>query len=275
MCKPLHSPPMADRVHPTSPLSNDSQTTSAEKTATKAAPSASKAAPPAGTYVIQLPKDQVYRYPPPENARRYANFTRRKSSRCRCCCCLCWFIGVIVTLSVLLAIAAGVFYLVIRPEVPKYSIGRVSVKGMNLTSQSPISPEFDVTVNANNGNRKIGIYYEKDSTGELFYRDVKLCNGALPAFYQPSNNVTVFQTVLKGNNVEVVGSDRKALLKAVKIQSVPLTLKLRVPVKFKVGSVKTWAFNVKVHCVVTVNQLTAQAKIVNRDCGYGLDIWKW
>ncbi|XP_058781769.1 NDR1/HIN1-like protein 13 [Vicia villosa] len=284
---------MADRVHPnTSPPSNDSKTTSSEKTtpmadrvhpkttssekpATKEAPSAPKEAPPLGAYVVQLPKEQVYRYPPPENAVRFANYTRRKNRRCRCCCCLCWFIGIIVALAVLLAIAAGVFYLVFRPEAPNYSIKRVSVKGMNLTSQSPISPEFDVSVNADNGNRKIGIYYNKDSTVELFYRDVNLCNGAIPTFYQPSNNVTVFQTVLKGKGVMVAGSDRKALLNAVKKQSVPLTLKLRVPVKFKVGSVKTWTFNVKVHCVVTVDELTEKAEIVNRDCSYGLDVWKW
>ncbi|CAI8597724.1 unnamed protein product [Vicia faba] len=273
---------MADRVHPNaSPLSNGSPTPSSEKTpasvppAPKAAPSATKAPPPAGTYVIQVQKDQVYRYPPPENARRFDNYTRRKSSRCRCCRCFCWFIGVILTLAVLLAIGAGVFYLVIRPEAPKYSINRVSVQGMNLTTRSPISPEFDVSVNADNGNRKIGIYYNKDSTVELFYRGVKLCNGALPAFYQPSNNVTVFETVLKGNNVEVAGSDRNALLNAVKKQSVPLTLKLRVPVKFKAGSVKTWAFHVKVQCVVTVDRLTAKAKIVSRDCSYGLDLWNW
>jgi hypothetical protein len=26
---------------------------------------------------------------------------------------------------------------------------------------------------------------------------------------------------------------------------------------------------------VTVDQLTAKAKIVNKDCNYGLDLWLW
>lgn len=176
----------------------------------------------------------------------------------------------------LLGIAAGVFYLIFRPEAPNYAIDRVAVKGMNLTSPTSaaaISPEFDVGVRADNGNDKIGIYYEKGSTVEMFFRDARLCNGALPAFYQPSNNVTVFQTVLRGNGVELAGSDWTALVKAVAKRSVPLTLKLRAPVKIKVGSVKTWKITVKVDCDVTVDQLTAQARIVNKDCSYGLDLW--
>ncbi|KAK2358789.1 NDR1/HIN1 protein [Trifolium repens] len=97
---------MADRVHPnTIPVSGDSQTTSSQKPAlpSNAAPS------PPGTYVIQVPKDQTYRFPPPENARRYANYTRRKTRRNRCCCCLCWLISILFILVVLVAIAAGVF----------------------------------------------------------------------------------------------------------------------------------------------------------------------
>ncbi|KEH35108.1 putative Late embryogenesis abundant protein, LEA-14 [Medicago truncatula] len=252
---------MADRVHPKSSPPSKSNTV----------PSSSP--PPSGTYVIQLPKDQTYRIPPPENAQRYANYTRRKSRRCGCCCCLCWFIGILFTLIVLMAIAAGVFYLIVRPEAPKYAIDRVSVKGMNLTSLSTISPEFDVSVKADNGNKKIGIYYESDSSVEMFYRGVSLCKGVLPAFYQPSNNVTVFQTVLKGNGIELVRSDQRALVNAVTKGSVPLTLKLRAPVKIKVGSVKkTWKVRVKVDCDLTVDQLTAQAKIVDRDCSYGFDL---
>ncbi|KAJ1394334.1 Late embryogenesis abundant protein [Sesbania bispinosa] len=266
---------MADRVHPhaSPPVSGEPQTTPSQKgaVATNTAPP-----PPAGTYVIQIPKDQVYRVPPPENARRYANYTSRKTRRCSCCCCLCWFIGFILILAVLLAIAAGVFYLVFRPKAPDYAIERVAVKGMNLTSLSSaaaISPEFDVDVRADNGNDKIGIYYEKGSSVEMFYRDARLCDGALPAFYQPSNNVTVFQTVLKGNGIELTRSDLTALMNAVAKRSVPLTLKLRAPVKIKVGSVKTWKITVKVDCDVTVDQLTAKARIVNKDCSYGVDLW--
>jgi hypothetical protein len=53
------------------------------------------------------------------------------------------------------------------------------------TSVLTVSPEFDVTVRADNPNDKIGIYYRKDSSVEVYYSDVRLCNGVLPVFYQP------------------------------------------------------------------------------------------
>lgn len=267
---------MADRVHPrdSPPFSGESQDPAAVTKPTP--PPSEKPIPPPGTYVIQIPKDQVYRVPPPENARRQNQYSRRKPRRSSCCCCFCWFIGLIFILLILIAIAAGILYLVFRPKSPDYTINTVSVKGVNLTaaaSAAVISPEFDVAVKANNPNGKIGIYYEKDSSVEVYYNKVKLCNGALPAFYQPSNNVTVFQTALKGTDIELKSADRTALVNAQNKRKVPLTMKLRAPLKIKVGSVKTWKITVKVNCDVTVDGLTTKAKVVSKSCDYGVDLW--
>lgn len=273
---------MADRVHPhdSPPVSAESHPASSQEPSAvpkpPSPPPSEKPVPPPGTYVIQIPKDQVYRVPPPDNARRYDQYTRRKQHRNRCCCCFCWFIGLIFILIVLLGITAGVLYLVYRPEAPKYSIENIAVGGFNLTSPSAtaaISPEFNVTVKANNPNDKIGIYYLKDSSAEIFYNNARLSNGAWPAFYQPSNNVTVFGTVLKGNGIKLRSEDRRALVEAQTKRKVPLTVRIRAPVKIKVGSVKTWKITVKVNCDVTVNELTAKAKIVSKDCNYGVDLW--
>ncbi|KAJ7960419.1 Late embryogenesis abundant hydroxyproline-rich glycoprotein [Quillaja saponaria] len=122
-------------------------------------PASEKPAPPPGSYVVQIPKDQIFRVPPPENAGRYQQYTHKKNRRSSCCCCFCWLLGVIITLIVLLAIAAGIFYLVFKPESPNYTVERISIKGMNistLSSTATISPEFDVAVRANNPNDKIG-----------------------------------------------------------------------------------------------------------------------
>ncbi|RDX77835.1 NDR1/HIN1-like protein 13, partial [Mucuna pruriens] len=273
---------MADRVHPrdSPPVSAESQPASPLDASVvpkpMPPPPSENPVPPPGTYVIKIPKDQVYRVPPPENARRYDQYTSRKHRRSRCCCCFCWLIGLFFILVVLLGIAAGVLYLVFRPEAPKYTIENIAISGINFTSPSSvaaISPEFNVTVKADNPNDKIGIRYLKDSSAEVFYDEARLSNGALPAFYQPSNNVTVFATVLTGNGIELRSEDRRALVDAQTKRKVPLTVRIRAPVKIKVGSVKTWKITVKVDCDVTMNELTAEAKIVSKRCNYGVDLW--
>ncbi|KAE8733787.1 hypothetical protein F3Y22_tig00000991pilonHSYRG00177 [Hibiscus syriacus] len=260
---------MAERVHPRgSPPSSD------ERPSPKPAPTMEdKPIPQPGTYVIQIPKDQVYRVPPPENARRYAHLSKRKSSRGTCFRCCCCFLTTILSLLLAAAIAAAVIYFVFKPEAPNYSVDNVAIKGFNLTSPSPLNPEFDVTVRAHNPNDKIGIYYEKGSSVKIYYEGVNLCNGALPAFYQPTNNVTLFKTALKGSRIELTNATLRSLSNGQKQGTVPFTLKLRAPVKIKVESIKTWKITVKVTCKLTVDKLTAASKIVSKDCDYGVDLW--
>ncbi|ESR59618.1 NDR1/HIN1-like protein 13 [Citrus sinensis] len=256
---------MAERIHPeTTPRSEQE-------------PSHPPAPAAAGTYVIQVPKDQIYRVPPPENADRIKGLSRRrrKSRSTTTCCCFRFCCCSLLLLVLLLAIAAGVFYLVFRPESPNYSVDGVSIAGLNLTSPSSVvSPRFDVSVTADNPNDKIGIYYERGSSVEVSYKDVALCDGEWPQFYQPSNNVTVFKTLLKGSSIELTSSMRKDLVAAqTSGKTVPFKVNLRVPVKIKVGSVKTWTIKVKVRCDLTVDKLTSQSKIVSKDCDYSVKLW--
>ncbi|XP_016646814.1 PREDICTED: protein YLS9 [Prunus mume] len=266
---------MADRVHPRdSPFHTETTPLSLSR---PSPPDSEKPVPPPGTYVIQIPKDQVYRVPPPENASRYQSYTHRKPRRSSCHCCCCWFLGLLAAIVFLSAAAAGIFYLVVRPEAPNYSVESIAFKGFNLTTTSSlpsaISPEIHVTVRAQNPNKKIGIYYERESSVKLFYSDIKLCDGVLPAFYQPSKNVTEFRTALTGSGIELTSAVHKGLVDAQKQGKVPLDLDLRAPVRIKVGPIKTWTITVKVACHLTVNRLTADASIVSRDCDYGVDPW--
>ncbi|KAJ0257636.1 hypothetical protein HA466_0084720 [Hirschfeldia incana] len=178
------------------------------------------------TYVIQVPKDQIYHVPPPENAHRFQHLSQKKAHRSRCRCCFCSLLAAIFILIVL-----AVIYLVFRPEAPKYSVEVFSVSGINLLSPSPNSPKFNVTVMSRNGNGKVGIYYEKGSRVDIFYGDVDLCNGALPVFYQPAKNVTMVKTVLTGSKIQLTSGIRKEMRNDLSKKILPFKLKIRAPVK--------------------------------------------
>lgn len=259
----LSPPPMADRVHPADsprPSTSDSN---------------KPPSPPPGTYVIQLPKDQIYRVPPPENAHRFQLYTRRKHRRTRCCSCFFWLLGILTLLIVLLGIAVAVFYLVVRPKSPNYSIDAIAISGLNLTASSSaaISPVFDLTVRADNPNKKIGIYYLTGSSVQIYFSNEKLSDGVLPDFFQPSNNVTVFRSSVRGSGVNLSSTAKNALIDSRKRSAVALKVEIRAPIKLKIGSVKTWKMRVKVICDVTVDQLTAAAKIVSKNCDYSVKLW--
>lgn len=127
-------------------------------------------------------------------------------------------------------------------------------------------------VRAENPNKKIGIYYEKGSSVTVFYSDIDLCNGALPVFYQGNRNVTVFETVLTGNGIRLSDVVMGNLLTEQREGQIPLELDLRVPVRIKVGAVKTWKITVKVRCDLKVNKLTEDSRLVSKSCKVDVDL---
>lgn len=264
---------MADRVHAhDSPPSSENSGQNAQPGKPQQ-PAPAKPVPPQGTYVIQVPKDQIYRYPPPENSRRMKSFSRRKSRRGCCCRCLCYTLCLLVTLTVAVAVAAGVLYLVFRPESPNYTVSDIAIKGLNLTSGSPVSPEFDVIVRAENPNNKLGIYYQKGSSVTVSHSGVKLSHGELPVFFQPSNNVTEFHTALKGSGVLLGNAVKSSLIRQQRQRKVTFKLDIKAPVKIKVGAVKTWEITVNVKCDVAVDALNEKSKVVSKDCNYSVKLW--
>ncbi|KAJ4945396.1 hypothetical protein NE237_022050 [Protea cynaroides] len=113
---------------------------------------------------------------------RQESYKIGKPRRCSgsCCCSCCAFI---VTFIILFGIVTLVVYLVVKPKAPNYSVNNINIKGFNLnqlTSQT-LSPEFDVSISADNPNTKIGIYYEPSSSVSIYSSsNVVLSKGTLP-----------------------------------------------------------------------------------------------
>lgn len=276
-----HDPPsttmMSERVHPETaepPAVGDAHLPESAESPSSSSASAQnfhpRTPPKPGSYVIQVPKDQIYRVPPPENAHRYAAYTRRRASggrSRRCSRCVCWSLFVLVLLAVAAGVAAAVLFLVFRPKAPNYSIDSLSVSGLNLSgSRGSLSPEFDVAVRANNPNEKVSIYYRDGSYISVSYNGVSLARGAWPTFHQPPDNVTVFRTALKESGLMISSATRQDLVAGQNRGAVPLLLDLKVPVRIKFGSVASWTVTAKVQCDLTVDKLTASAKITSKSC---------
>ncbi|KAG6395628.1 hypothetical protein SASPL_141751 [Salvia splendens] len=137
---------------------------------------------------------------------------------------------------------------------------------MNLTSAAPISPEFDVTVRSTNPNRKIGIYYLKESSVKVYCDGEMLGYGVLPDFYQPRKNVTVVRTTAAVSAVLLGGAVKTELSNAQSRGRVPLVLTVEAPVEFK-----TRAITAKAKCDVVLDKLSDKAQILPKHCHTALD----
>jgi len=233
-----------------------------------------------GTYVVQVPKDKVFRVPPPENARLFDHYTRRaKRRRGRSCArvCACLLAGA-VALAVLAAALAGIAYLVLRPKQPAYTVQALAVSGLaelgNASSAGVFSPGFDATVRADNPNGRIGVRYEGGRVS-VSYDGVLLADGAWPAFYQGPRNVTVFVAKAKGSGIRFSQRVRGQMAAAERLRLVPFDVDVEVPVRLQLGKVRTWAVPVRVYCTVAVDRLAADAKVVSRSCDVKVHLLSW
>ncbi|MCL7050595.1 hypothetical protein MKW94_023846 [Papaver nudicaule] len=235
-----------------------------------------KSVPPPGTYVVTLPKDQIYRIPPPENAHRFENYTRKgKKPPRNCCCGLFWILCIITLLGILAAIAAGIFYIVVRPKSLEYSVENFSIKGLNsnlTSSKSPglkLSPEFDITVKSQNPNGKISFYYlAEGSSVTVSYSKVQLSTGTFKTFHQPANNATFIQMASRSTDGVMLSKEtRFSLMDRQELGNIPFKLDLDVPVKVKVGSLKTWTMTLNVRCDVLTDKLTVNSTVLSSKCG--------
>ncbi|KAK9115485.1 hypothetical protein Sjap_014432 [Stephania japonica] len=120
---------------------------------------------------------------------------------------------------------------------------------------------FDVTITARNPNKKIGIYYKKGSQLSVFYTDTKLCEGALPVFYQGHRNTTVMQVALTGQNANASGLQASVTEQLRQTGKIPLTLRARVPVRVKVGKLTLRKVKFLVRCGLVLDNLTANYTI--------------
>ncbi|KAF5202979.1 Late embryogenesis abundant protein [Thalictrum thalictroides] len=246
---------MADRIHPDQDFSpspsaqreDDEVPLSLQPPPTKHSHSHSPPVPPPGTYVIQLPKEQIFRYPPPPHLLPKIH----KQSPC----------------------THRLFFIIYRPKSPKYSVDNLSIQGFNLTSSSStVSPKVNVTLSVHNPNSKLSIYYIHGSFISLSLsfshsaEDVNLCTGVLPVYYQPTKNVTVFKTVLTGSDV-ILSNNLQSK------REIPLRLNLKLPVRIKFGSIKTWTIPIKVRCDTAVDKLTVDASVVSNKCNVDVKPW--
>uniref|UniRef100_A0A0E0MJ66 Late embryogenesis abundant protein LEA-2 subgroup domain-containing protein n=1 Tax=Oryza punctata TaxID=4537 RepID=A0A0E0MJ66_ORYPU len=276
---------MADRVHPAPPLPSSSPPPGHDASATETTPlhpSFRGAPPPSpGTYIIQIPKDQVLRVPPPDRARRYKKLAARplRRRRLRHACCAAF--SAVLLLVLLAAAFVGAVYLVFRPRTPSFSVASLSIRGLDaLAVSSSFTPQIDAAVRADNGaNKKTGIDYRDGGEVTVSYSGKRLAAGPWPAFHQAPRNVTMFSTALSGKGVTFTEEQRKRLAAEQAAGAVPLTVEAIVPVRLRFGKVlRTWTVDVKARCEVTVDKLAdkAAAAVADRGCRVKVrPLWWW
>lgn len=186
--------------------------------------------------------------------------------------CLCWTICLLLLQVIVVALTGGIIYLVFRPKLPKYSVSKLQITQFNLNDDQSLNATFDVSITAQNPNKKIGIYYEGGSRISVWYTSTKLCEGGLPKFYQGHRNTTELLVPLTGQTQDASGLLTTLQQQQQQTGNVPITIRVRQPVRIKLGSLKLPKIKFVVRCRLLVDSLSENndIRIQSSSCKFRL-----
>lgn len=218
---------------------------------------------PSGTYVVQVPKDQIYRVPPPHNARiaeRQKNRQPPSSKRSGCCkCLLCLFLLVVIVLIVI-GVLVGISILFAKPRNPLFRVDSLVVR--NSTG----SREYDLKLEAQNPNAETGILYKEGGVASLRFKESQIAHGKYPSVHQGKKKTVAVPMVLKGSNSRLPEEMKKSLQTGNTKVHVSFLLNISVPARMKSGFFSEQNSDIAVVCNFTVDTLAPGTRVLSQRC---------
>jgi hypothetical protein len=222
-------------------------------------------APPPGRarhdnmYIVQFPKDQVYRVPPRENAlivERYRNPPPNEKKGQRVCCCsprLLFTIAIIlVTIIAIVGLTFAILLIIFNPTGPTFTITNFVAK--NVTKP----PHYEISLKVKNPNKRLGIIYESSEVSMLFDEN-EVAKGTFPKMLeQGKDSSTQFK-------VNVTGTSR-TLPKKTGNTAMAFELDMNLGVSVAASGIKTWIMKSNVVCKFKVNNLGSDSRILSQEC---------
>ncbi|XP_014506657.1 NDR1/HIN1-like protein 13 [Vigna radiata var. radiata] len=217
------------------------------------------------TYIVQFPKDQVYRVPPRENALFVEQFrnpvTPKKTRSGGCCCCgsrvLLTVALIVVSVVAVVGITLATLYFIFNPTGPEFSIGNLVVNsgGGDKNSRS----QYRMSLRVNNPNDKLGIHFPAGDVW-LFFEGTKVAAGRFPWLDQNQE---------ESSSVIVNMSGPSALFRRVSNsgeEPVALKLEMKLAMRIRIAGIETWLMRSYVFCDFQVTGFGNKTHVLSQDC---------
>ncbi|KAL3630200.1 hypothetical protein CASFOL_023184 [Castilleja foliolosa] len=239
-------PPAPTKGHPSLPLP----------------PAAAHVARELETYVVQIPRDQIHRVPPPEHARiveshhnRLANNPAKHHRKTFCYATVISILLVSLAIITIVAIRATLY----NPMPLAFTVVRVQAKNLENASKNHKRPEFDVTLRAENPNKRLSVSYKGGSEeASLVYKNKKIGQGKI----RPTVGDDLL--VMMAGNAAALSPEIEKSLNGTMEKS--MTMMMEVVIEMK-SWVRNESKNLKISCDFKVkNSLANNNKISFQEC---------
>ncbi|XP_059643423.1 NDR1/HIN1-like protein 6 [Cornus florida] len=253
---------MTDRVYPSKPATNGT------------------AAAHGGNPSFPANKAQLYNTTRPAY-RPQPHHSRRRGRSCCCSFCLCITLF-FITLIVLATVAGAVLWVLYRPHRPSFSVSSLRISQFNFTSSSQLNSKFNLTVTAQNPNKKLVFFYDPMKI-KVTADGINVGDGSIPAFVHGTKNTTTLRSTITSSAQSMDSTSISTLKSDLKNKNgLDLKIQLDTKVKVKIGGLKTTKVAIRVSCkgikaAVPTGKTSTTATTSDAKCKVypRIKIWKW
>ncbi|KAK4264899.1 hypothetical protein QN277_026018 [Acacia crassicarpa] len=225
------------------------------------------------TYIVQVPKDQVYRVPPPENAlfvEQRRNPIKRKNNTT--CYCSSWFLISLLAILIVTALTITSLYFIFRPKHPGFSVTKFEVKKPPTTTTNKKNahwvPHYLVSMRAKNPNGRTGLSYAKDGDVSMYCNSIVVATGKFPGLDQDPNASSALKIELSGSKDRPLNAAMKRSMNSTSKSQVAISfeLEMKLEVKGKIGGLKIYGMNPTVNCKIKLSSMRDNARVLSQQC---------
>ncbi|PSR88092.1 Methyltransferase PMT10 [Actinidia chinensis var. chinensis] len=224
------------------------------------------------TYIVQIPRDQIYRVPPPENAKiveSYRNPDHKQEKYCGGKRSL-WILLTLVVLAAIVGTIIGVNHMFFSPKAPEFSITKVLLittpppQTSHKEHETPPTPTYEISLKADNPNGRMGVSYENGGETSLSFEHKKIAGGKYTSLYQEAKESDIVHLTLDSSDGTLPSQVEKNMEETKTNTPVALSLTINVPIKLK-GMV-SWSKDMKVICDFKVSTLASGTHLSSQNC---------
>lgn len=159
---------------------------------------------------------------------------------------------------VVAGLAVLIFWLAVRPAPVEYTVDGASVRGFNITARgNALNATFDLTLRADNRrNRKVALYYDSFEVAVWYGEQVLAFTEAAP-FFQPRRNATRIEAAPAAREAPLLPDVARYMKQDRSAGELPVEVRVRARIRFKVGVVKTRHYMLRVYCPQVIIKLSS------------------
>ncbi|PIN26757.1 hypothetical protein CDL12_00476 [Handroanthus impetiginosus] len=206
------------------------------------------------TYVVQIPRDQIYRIPPPEHARIVEDHTRNSTLKNKS--------------------PRNTFFLIALPVLLVGLIAVIAVLAIRATLYNPTSPEFavtsfqgknseyDVTLRVKSTNPRMSVSLQGGGQASLYFKNQKIGKGGIRSTVEEDPNgggaAVDVPLVLSGKGM-ILSKEIKKRLNDTSEKSMALKMETTV-------EMNSWLRNEQINLKITCDLKVKKTRISFQEC---------